>query len=94
MTELRIASMLAACGLATLEAEGEWKVTEEDALSVLVELGDQVVGIERVSKLSLRGDFAVLHTAKDLHYLPIERLVGLKVAAAVAQGSRKRAGFV
>lgn len=92
----QIEQILASCEAARSVGEGEWRFEEEPAASLLVELGEAVIDLERVTRVKIRNGVATIVAARETHFLPAERLVGLKVAGnALGPGSgARRAGFV
>ncbi len=90
-----IVSLLSACEAARPAGEGGWIVADDTSLSLLAELGRGLVALERVRRVQLREGVAIVVTAKETHYLPAARLVGLKVQGTPAGlGPKPRAGFV
>lgn len=90
-----IVDLLSACEAAEPAGEGVWTVAEDTPVSLLVELGRGLVALERVRRVQLRQAVAIVITAKETHYLPASRLVGLKLQGTPAGlASRQRAGFV
>ena len=89
----RIVDLVTASQVAVSGGDGDWRIDDGHAVTILLELGRSVVSLEKVTRIQVRGDLVVVYSSKETHYLPAERVVGLKVEGPAPGQSTTRAGF-
>lgn len=86
--------LLVVSKVASPDGEARWTIADDPAVTIFVEAGRGLVSVERVTHVAIWGSIAELGTPRETHYVPVDRIVGLKVAGDAAGKAGVRAGFV